>query len=583
MDGIPRGSSFSSPLISRKSSGGNAKAKEKKLTRQEKALMKKKEAQRQEMLHRAQVTAGSAAKKTKTRRKSSSMRKGRGHKKLSRPKDNGGETEDRKTDLIGKSPLSSGSQSPGGPISELNEATDQTEDLLTENSSNMSPSQSDKALNKVESVATASSNANRSTTERMYKSSKDDMMDIIVKDGYAKVADAKDDSDANVFDVKDSDANDGDAQYSEKHYSDCNDVNDDTMKVVRDMKSVEARNKIECSKSELTTDDVSTSGEQNRQLLSSDPVGAHVIAIDTSSNTDYDENEESVIPYDYWTSSITLEDGSKLPAEVSTTKWEAVRTEGKRKLVNDNSHSGSGKVKAETASTQRKSNLGESDNVKSTRPSSSKGNNSRQQEKGQTFSVGRTIGSSLSSLDKKKSIRALRSIRKKSVVSRCGGTFSASKFSLQKPPSRPITRAPGPTSLESKHYRLGMESTQLPKCLSAKNVFPARGTEQDEAIVANQALQAAADLRVSIAWSVRKANDLQNSIIQQQQQLDGIVRLLDKQRHASELLSDFVKNQTNPLMAIELASIVKGLHDERRQLETVIGGDPTPPDLPPRK
>ena len=98
------------------------------------------------------------------------------------------------------------------------------------------------------------------------------------------------------------------------------------------------------------------------------------------------------------------------------------------------------------------------------------------------------------------------------------------------------------------------------------------------------AQQAAADLRVSISWSIRKAKQLQQDICEQQRQLDSVLGLLNKQRQVSEMLTDIVGNRSNPLMMLDLRNLVKGLHKQQMQLGAALPSDPeTLPALPERQ
>ena len=98
-------------------------------------------------------------------------------------------------------------------------------------------------------------------------------------------------------------------------------------------------------------------------------------------------------------------------------------------------------------------------------------------------------------------------------------------------------------------------------------------------------LQAAADLRVSIAWSVRKAKQIQRDIFDQQRQLDSVLNFLVKQQHVSELLTDIVSKRSNPMMMLDLRNLVKDLHHQQQQLGAALphGDAGPPPVLPPRK
>ena len=360
-----------------------------------------------------------------------------------------------------------------------------------------------------------------------------------------------------------------------------------------------------------------------------------------------EEEEEMSLPDDYWTASLTLEDGSKITPDDTLNKWDEMRARknsgGREKKVeqigvSDDDNTTAENKKAEedktvtksftvTKSSSKKKHLhkiakktDEMTSADSSERSDEKSNDQPAKVVPKTFALSSLKKSDR--LSRKRSLLAMRNIRKQSVAQhrtaskpRQNGrthtltTTPPSGHTLAKAraapstasfgglPTRPRSRAPGPTNLESDHYRLGMEATQLPRrnSLSPSNAtrkVPVKRKEEaaEEATLMPVAdseitLQAAADLRVSIAWSVRKAKQIQRDIFDQQRQLDSVLNFLVKQQRVSELLTDIVSKRSNPMMMLDLRNLVKDLHHQQQQLGAALpdGDAGPPPVLPPRK
>ena len=367
----------------------------------------------------------------------------------------------------------------------------------------------------------------------------------------------------------------------------------------------------------LPTADKDNHGENNLSIEGSAPIVES--DINSEDDTDEGDNPEGIllVPDNYWTASLTLEDGSMVPSDNTLNTMAQMRSKKRMEDKVGEVHRTIGNTDGTVAAGSR--NLEQVD--EKSNDNFPDGNFPGELQ--QTLTV--ASSKKMNRFSRKRSLLALRKIRKQSValrrlssISREDGRAGSKKLSsttLAKAPAvsavsltasskgspkRPCSRAPGPTNLESDHYRLGMEAAQLPRqngvlhsATSTNFVVKTKKTKADGAVEefnmqpennSEVAQQAAADLRVSISWSIRKAKQLQQDICEQQRQLDSVLGLLNKQRQVSEMLTDIVGNRSNPLMMLDLRNLVKGLHKQQMQLGAALPSDPeTLPALPERQ